>query len=138
MRALLLVLIAVAISFVAAPAALAADPADGRPMFDARSGDRASVPVEAKQAREDLSLSLGPQSSVVTDPVNGGVETILRTNGLLSGPAKGTPKEIALRWVRAHLDELGLTETDVAALKLTHSDRIKQGASHLTFSQLAA
>ena len=62
MRALLPISIALAISFVVAPAALAADAGDGRPAFDARSGHRAPLSSNTKQAREDLNVRLGPQS----------------------------------------------------------------------------
>jgi extracellular elastinolytic metalloproteinase len=59
-------------------------------------------------------------------------------DGFLSRPAVGTPRAVALRWVRAHLPLLGLTRSDLATLRLAREYRSPDGVTHLMWRQLAS
>jgi subtilisin-like proprotein convertase family protein len=116
--------------------AIAAVPAPGQPDFDARSGDRAAIPATTADAREALAKRLGAQATVSADPVTGGLRSVGRTDGLLTGPSTADPATIALDYVRAHADAFGLDATDLAALKPLARATSPDGVTHLTFGQL--
>jgi subtilisin-like proprotein convertase family protein len=120
-----------------APAlAIVADPTPGRPDFDARSGDRAAIPAATADAREALAKRLGPQAMIATDPVTGGLRSVGRTDGLLTGPSSADPATVALDYVRDHADAFGLDGADLATLKPANRNVSPDGVTHLTFDQL--
>jgi hypothetical protein len=120
-----------------APAlAIAAVPTSAQPDFDARSGDRATVPAATADAREALAKRLGAEATIAADPVTGGLRSVGRTDGLLTGPSSADPATVALDFVRAHADAFGLDGADLATLKPTGRSVSPDGVTHLTFNQL--
>jgi subtilisin-like proprotein convertase family protein len=137
-RAGLLACVATTLVLSAAPTALAIAPAqsNARPDFDARASDRADVPAATTDARTALTKQLGPQATVSADPVTGGLRTIVRTDGFLTGPSQADPTAIALGYARDHAAAFGLAPDDLAALRLTTRSTSPDGVTHLTFQQL--
>ncbi|HWI75184.1 MAG TPA: M36 family metallopeptidase [Baekduia sp.] len=133
----LLTVVASTLALSAAAAALAVAPAqtDARPDFDARAGDRADVPAATTDARTALSKQLGAQATVSADPVTGGLRTIVRTDGFLTGPSAADPSAIALGYARDHAAAFGLDPADLATLKLATRTTSPDGVTHLTFQQ---
>lgn len=58
-----------------------------------------------------------------------------RTNGFLSAPSRGSAKDAALRWLRDHRAEFGLTVDDLAQLRLRRAQRTAEGVTHLRWAQ---
>jgi subtilisin-like proprotein convertase family protein len=119
----------------AAPAAAirANAPAGARPQLDVRGGDRTPVPADVRDARDALARRLGSEAHVSTDPVGGGVRVLDRTNGFLSGPHAGDPADVALAYVRAHADVFGMSDADLAALRLVDRSTSNDGVTHLAW-----
>jgi subtilisin-like proprotein convertase family protein len=121
----------------AAPSlAIVAVPAPARPDFDARSGDRADIPAATVDAREALAKRLGAQAIIAADPVTGGLRSVGRTDGLLTGPSTADPATVAMDYVHAHADAFGLDGADLAALKPVNRSVSPDGVTHLSFDQL--
>ena len=121
----------------AAPSlAIVAAPAPAQPDFDARSGDRADIPAATADAREALAKRLGAEAIVAADPVTGGLRSVGRTDGLLTGPSTADPATVALDYVRAHADAFGLDGADLATLQPVNRSVSPDGVTHLTFGQL--
>jgi extracellular elastinolytic metalloproteinase len=125
---------------VAAPAhALIAPVGDaahlGAAAMDVRAGQRASVPSAVRRARRALLRDLGPQGFLSADPVTGAVRFLGRTDGYLSGPARGDARRVALRWARGHLDVLGLADGDLRSLRLARRFTDVNGVTRLIFRQ---
>jgi subtilisin-like proprotein convertase family protein len=116
--------------------AIVAAPAPGQPDFDARSGDRADIPAATADAREALAKRLGAQAIVSTDPVTGGLRSVARTDGLLTGPSTADPATVALDYVRDNADAFGLDGTDLATLEPVNRSVSPDGVTHLAFGQL--
>src|SRR4051794_37193039 len=87
--------------------------ADGKPYFDATRGDR---PARERTAAQTLTKRLGTQAVVDVDAATGTPRMLGRLNGTLTGPASGSPTEIADAYVRSHLTDLGLTSADLVTL----------------------
>jgi subtilisin-like proprotein convertase family protein len=104
--------------------------------FDARAGDRAAIPAATADARAALTRRLGPQATVSADPVTGGLRTVGRTDGLLTGPSADDAATVALDYVRAHATAFGVDGADVASLKLASRATTGAGVTHLVFGQL--
>ncbi len=120
-----------------APAlAIATVPAPAQPDFDARSGDRAAVPAATADAREALAKDLGAQAVIAADPVTGGLRSVARTGGLLTGPSTADPATVAIDYVHANADAFGLDRADLATLKPVDRNVSPDGVTHLTFGQL--
>ena len=49
--------------------------------------------------------------------MTGGLRTVGRTDGLLTGPSSADPATVALDYVRAHADAFGLDGADLATLE---------------------
>jgi subtilisin-like proprotein convertase family protein len=120
-----------------APAHAIAPPSTSgaRPDFDARAGDRADVPAAVADARTTLAKRLGPEATVAADPVTGGLRSVLRTDGFLTGPSRADAADVALGYVRAHADAFGLDAADLATLALTDRSTAPDGVTHLAFAQ---
>jgi subtilisin-like proprotein convertase family protein len=127
---------AIAIAASGAPAAPRQfkQPAGARPQLDVRAGQRAHVPGATHAARTTLARQLGIEGVVVGDPVGGGLRSLVRTDGFLTGPrpgGAGGPATIALAFVRAHATAFGMSARDLAALRLVSRTRSNHGAAHL-------
>jgi subtilisin-like proprotein convertase family protein len=121
----------------AAPSlAIVAAPAPAQPDFDARGGDRADIPAATTDAREALVKRLGAQAVVTADPVTGGLRSVGRTDGLLTGPSSADPATVALDYARTHADAFGLDGADLATLEPITRSVSPDGVTHLTFGQL--
>jgi len=106
-----------------------------RPDFDARAGDRAAVPAAVSDARATLAKGLGAEATVDADPVTGGLRSVLRTDGFLTGPSRADAGAVALAYVRAHVDAFGLDGGDLGQLHLTNRSTSPDGVTHLAFAQ---
>ena len=134
----------------AVPAALAqprgsaapARPAQPKPFFDSRSGERRAVARSGRQslvapraatraARTRVRGALDVDSLTGTPRALGGVAAPL------TGPSAGDPRDIAMRDVREHLALLGLTETDLGTLRLQARAPGAGGTVAVRFSQIA-
>src|SRR5689334_6069412 len=91
---------------LASPAAV-----DGR----APSGSAARVPRRRALARDRLARSLGRDAVIEIDAVTGGVRFLGRLDGALTGPTRGSARDTALGYVRAHQRAFGL---DLRRLRL--------------------
>jgi hypothetical protein len=104
------------------------------PLVDVRSG-KATVPAAVRTARAKLLRSLGDEGVLSVDRVTGSVRWLGRTDGYLTGPSNGKPRDIALAWAREHLDVLGLTEADLRGLRLGSEYSAPNGVTRLIFRQ---
>ena len=140
----------VATLFAAAPAsalaphgsrALQAERAAERHAFlDVRLRDSrlaVRVPARVARARRAFASGLGAQRIVQIDPLTGTPRWMARRDGYLSGPARGSARRVALGWVRAHLDVLGLSRSDLQGLELVREYRSPDGVTHLRWGQTA-
>ncbi|HWH92631.1 MAG TPA: M36 family metallopeptidase, partial [Baekduia sp.] len=93
------------------------------------------VPAATADAREALGKRLGPQGTIAADPVTGGLRSVGRADGFLTGPSQADPATIALDYVRAHADAFGLDATDIATLRQTSRSTSANGVTHLAFGQ---
>src|SRR5215218_3445 len=118
---------------VPAAAVQAGTPAGARRQLDVRDGVRTPVPEDVRDARHELTQRLGIEAHVGTDPVGGGIRVLDRTDGFLSGPRAGDPADSALAYVRAHADVFGLSDADLAALRLSDRSTSNDGVTHLTW-----
>jgi len=104
-----------------------------RAQLDVRAGERAAIPAHVRSVRHALAERLGIEAHVSTDPVGGGIRVLDRTNGFLSGPRTGDAADVALAYVRAHADVFGITDAELAALRLTQRETSNDGVTHLTW-----
>ncbi|MEN3361355.1 MAG: extracellular elastinolytic metalloproteinase, partial [Mycobacteriales bacterium] len=115
-----------------------------RQFYDARTGDtprarqalrdRAAA-AAARPAAKDLRRSLGNQAVLDMDGVTGTPRQVARLDGFLTGPHRGTPVDIALRYVSQHLVAFGLSQADLATLHLRQDYTDIAGIHHLSFVQ---
>ena len=68
------------------------------------------------RARAALADSIGSGVLVDTDPYLGAVRWVANLDGTLTGPSGLAPQDVALGFLRDHLDAFGLTPTDVDLL----------------------
>lgn len=104
------------------------------PLVDVRSGT-AEVPAAVRAARAALKRSMGREGVLSVDRPTGAVRWVGRTDGYLTGPRRGTPRDLALAWAREHRDVLGLDGDDFAGLRLANSYRAPNGVTRLIFQQ---
>ncbi len=83
-----------------------------------------------------LAKRLGPEAIVSANPVTGGLRSVARTDGLLTGPSSADPATVAMDYVRAHADAFGLDSTDLATLAPVSRSVSPDGVTHLVFDQL--
>ena len=95
------------------------------------------VPESVARAQRAFASGLGPQRIVEIDPLTGTPRWLARRDGYLSGPARGSARRVAMRWVRAHLNVLGLSSTDLRGLNLVREYRSPDGVTHLRWAQTA-
>ena len=115
-----------------------------RQAYDARNGDtpRARQALRARAAAASsrpaavaLRQSLGGEAVLDMDGLTGTPRQVSRLDGFLTGPQRGRPVDIALRYVRQHLAAFGLTEADLATLHLARDYADIAGIHHLSFVQ---
>jgi hypothetical protein len=146
-----------ALSTIAVPAVQTQTPAEapeiandyGLADFDIRSAQFAAhaappAPAEiagAKASRE-AALTAHPIQAegleVRWSTITGGPRTIVPIRGAITPPEAGSPAEIAERFVRERRDAYGLSDEDLAELRLAREYVTKDtGVTHLTFVQEA-
>jgi extracellular elastinolytic metalloproteinase len=81
--------------------------------------------------------SLGQQSIIDYDPLTKTVRSFGRIDGYLSGTATGSARAIALRYVRAHVADLGLVRADLASLVFRQDYVDAIGVHNLSWTQAA-
>ena len=123
---------------VAAPAA--AQTADqGKPDFDSRErvATRPAGPESPAgvRARDRLSARLGRQGVLDVDAHTGTPRFVGRLDGFLTGPSQADPAQIVLDYVRSQRAVFGLSEDDLAALRLTQRRTDQQGTTYLIWAQ---
>jgi extracellular elastinolytic metalloproteinase len=140
--------VALAVSAAAFPAAAgAATPppsavrSGAKPFFDVRSAASApaaksprALPAADRSARTRLVRRLGRQAVLDADPVTATPRVLGRTDGTLTGGQSGDAAAVAMSYVRANAPALGLTVSDLAAMRL--GDRSTTGGvTHLRWRQ---
>ncbi len=147
---------AIAVTLLGMPSQAAVHPdAAGRASdAGAQSGDRAPGYLDARQLPERAALkadrgrvagegraeaafakSLGAQGVIDIDPLTGTPRNLGRLDGYLSGPSTAPARTVALNYVRQHLADLGLTQSDLATFKF-HQDYVDPiGIHHLSWTQ---
>jgi extracellular elastinolytic metalloproteinase len=147
-RRLALAGVALAACAVAIPAAAdAAAPAGSArsgplPFFDVRDAATAptasaparKLPADDRAARAKLVRGLGRQAVMDSDPVTGTPRAFGRLNGALTGAQAGDPADIALRYVRANADALGLSAADLRTFR-SSGRTTANGITHLRWRQ---
>ena len=84
----------------------------------ARRGAQSARPASARSraARTSLRDRFGRQSHLQVDAITGTPRSFQRLDGVLAGPAAGSPASVAMRYARANAAALGLTNADLATL----------------------
>src|SRR5829696_1122301 len=122
----------VALVSLALPATAGA--AAARPDFDERRPARAAAAGPAiAAAAASTRGALGPEGVVAMDRLRGGVRTVSRLDGFLTGPSPADPAAVALGYVRGHRALFG----DVRGLRLRRRWTGIDGTTHLLWAQTA-
>ena len=132
-----LVLVLVCATAVAAPRsrgpvgpALAASGAER--VVDGRSARPASARARVRRA---LRKALGDRAIVAVDDKTGRPRLLARRGGFLTGPSGRRPADVALDYVRARGQGLGIDPGDLASLALVRAYRSGSGAVHIQWEQ---
>jgi subtilisin-like proprotein convertase family protein len=133
--AVALALLTLAVGAPTASAFRAPDRA-AKPALDARAGERAAIPVATDAARDGLAKRLGTHGTVSADPVTGGLRSVGRSDGFLTGPSADDAAAIGLAYVRAHADAFGLDAADLAQLEPGTRNTSPDGVTHVTWRQV--
>ena len=119
-----------------------------KPYLDSRAGDRdkaaragttvaaARPSAQTRQARSDLRSRLGRQAVISIDPLTGTPRQLLRTDGALSSPRAGDRADIAMDYLRANRDALGLDAADLDGLSLQRRVSTPRGLTVVHYRQL--
>jgi extracellular elastinolytic metalloproteinase len=91
----------------------------------------------ARPAARRFAASLGRQGVLEFDATTGTVRVAGRLDGYLTRSSNAAPAAIAMRYVRSHLDALGLRRADLRTFHLTRDYRDIAGTSHLSWTQSA-
>jgi len=120
----------------------AASQRDRKGNYDARSSSvkeklDAARKAAAKggTARSELTEELGTQGVQQIDPATGTPVMVGRLDGFLTKRSKSSATTVVLRYLRAHLSALGLTEKDLGTLVLTRRYVDVAGIEHLSWVQ---
>jgi hypothetical protein len=103
----------------------------------ATAGPSASASPVPTTAQKRYVRGLGRDAVLRLDQRTGAVRFLARRDGFLSGPRRGDAAKLALRWVRAHLDVLGLREGDLDTLSLASRRVSADGTTRLIWRQRA-
>jgi hypothetical protein len=136
------VLTIAAVVAVAAPAPAAAGVqdqlaqrhAEAHAFFDVRPSQGGTL-RHATPALRAYVARLGPGAIADIDPRTRTPRWLGSRSGFLTAPARGAPRTIALRWLRGHLDVIGLRAADLRTLRLSREYRSIDGVTHLTWQQ---
>jgi extracellular elastinolytic metalloproteinase len=120
--------------------------AGDKPAFDARLGstpkqrralERRAAVSSADASTKRLRTSLGVQGVVDIDGLTGTPRQVARVDGFLTGRSNLPARQIALDYVRAHLDSFGLTAADLDTFDLQRDYVDIEGIHHLSWVQVA-
>jgi hypothetical protein len=114
-------------SLMLAPAANAYDVRHTQPLTSALA------PVTS--AVSQLQKTLGLEGVVSIDPLTGTPRVIAKTDGFLTGPQTGTPRQIVRRYVLSHRSVLRLGAGDLQHLRLLRNMRAPDGSTTLIWAQ---
>ncbi|GAA2575352.1 hypothetical protein GCM10010435_59080 [Winogradskya consettensis] len=89
------------------------------------------LPVSAQADPADT----GSLGVVDIDPGTGTVRRLARLDGFLTGPSKAAPESIARTYLVANRSVVGLTKSEIAALRLRKDYVDIEGTHHLSFVQ---
>ena len=131
--------LALASMLLAVPASSAQIATEGKPTFDSRerSPVQPAAPESAAaiRARDQLGARLGRQGVVSVDPRTGTPRFVGKLDGALTGVSKSDPERIVLDYVRAERGVFGLSDEDIADLRLVRRYRDARGTTHLLWAQ---
>lgn len=97
--------------------------------------DRADVPAQTRSARHKLRARLGRFAVLSADPATGAVRQLARLDGTLTGATQDSDAVTARRFAETNRATFGLSQSDVAALRLDERTSLPGGGAQLTFSQ---
>jgi extracellular elastinolytic metalloproteinase len=97
--------------------------------FDVRAQARGIASRMAPAAR-------GPQAVASVDRLTGTARNLARLDGTLSGPAAGSPRDVAWRFARAHAPEIGITAADFASFGSATVRTSRSGITSVRWRQL--
>ena len=97
-------------------------------------GERSVVRQQSPAAQKYLA-GLGGQAVVDIDPLTGTPRQLARLDGFLSGSHSGSARTIALDYVKAHVDMLGLTSRDLSTFVFRQDYVDPMGIHHLAWEQ---
>src|SRR4029077_289639 len=131
----------------AARRALAQGTRSAAATFDARAGVSARMQQAVRAARQlrqsppalrRLDASLGVQGVVQFDPITGTPRIVAKLNGFLSGPHAGSPRTVAIDYLRAHEAAFGITDATLGTLSFARDYVSIDGTHHLAWTQQRA
>jgi len=114
--------------------------------YDARRvsalGPRPATDLKALEgppvARVDaLRAAIGPSALVDVDPLTGTPANVTSLDGFLTGPSSDSARQIAMRYVRGHVADLGLTKADLSTFRLRTDYVDVAGIHHISWTQHA-
>jgi extracellular elastinolytic metalloproteinase len=87
----------------------------------ARAGAQSAQPASGRWlvARRSLRNRFGRESHLQLDAITGTPRSFQRLDGVLAGPASGSPAAVAMRYARANAAALGLSDADFDTLAST-------------------
>ena len=91
----------------------------------------------AAMARVELGRSLGRMGVFQLDRRTGTARVVARLDGFLTAPSTSSPRHVALGFVRANLDALGLSRPDMKTLVFVRDYVDILGTHHLSWVQQA-
>lgn len=127
-----------ALAPAAASAAVAPHTLDSGVYDVRRDAGTADAAAATAPARPSLRRALGSAVVLETDPVQGTPRLVMRPGGALTRSSDARPREIALRYLRAHPRVFGLDAGDVGGLDVVQQSRYALGLRKVGFAQLAA
>ncbi|MFC4784890.1 M36 family metallopeptidase [Nocardioides sp. MAHUQ-72] len=125
-------------------AARTAGPSEARGFFDLRHGTtdrahaaelRAATKASSRPAARALQRSLSDHALLEYDGSTGTVRILEDLDGFLTGRSSKAPAKVAMGYVRANHDALGLTSDDLDTFRLRRDYRDIEGVHHLSWSQ---
>jgi extracellular elastinolytic metalloproteinase len=108
----------------------------GKPGFDVR-GNAATAHAAPTQAQLELRDSLGSSGVLDVDKLTGTPRVVAKLDGFLTGPSNATGANVAMDYVKAHLDAFGLSQRDLGTFRLSKSSYTDEsGTQHLYWEQV--
>ncbi|MEA2383022.1 MAG: extracellular elastinolytic metalloproteinase, partial [Solirubrobacteraceae bacterium] len=99
--------------------------------FDARAKTATKPTAAQRDATAALVSGAGAGTRVTWDHRFGTPRGIFNAKGYLTGPAAGSPADVARAWVNANRAAFGLSAADVAALALTRDHALPGTGTHV-------